>query len=49
MSLYGRDLTLEARAGRLTPVVGREREVSHVLRVLMKREKSNPVLVGPPG
>jgi len=49
LSLYGRDLTLEARAGRLTPVVGREREVSHVLRVLMKREKSNPVLVGPPG
>jgi ATP-dependent Clp protease ATP-binding subunit ClpC len=46
---YGNDLTAAARAGRLDPVVGRDREVSAVLEVLGRRTKNNPVLVGDPG
>ena len=46
---FGRDLTAEARAGRLDPVVGREREVAAVLEILGRRTKNNPVLVGDPG
>ncbi|GAA4785000.1 ATP-dependent Clp protease ATP-binding subunit [Actinomycetospora chlora] len=46
---FGRDLTAAARAGRLDPVVGREREVAAVLEILGRRTKNNPVLVGDPG
>lgn len=45
----GRDLTELARQGRLDPVVGREREIDEVLRVLCRRTKSNPLLLGEPG
>jgi len=46
---YGRDLTTEARAGKLDPVVGRDDEVRRVMQVLSRRTKNNPVLIGEPG
>ncbi|GGO63899.1 ATP-dependent Clp protease ATP-binding subunit [Nonomuraea cavernae] len=46
---YGRDLTEEARQGRLDPVVGREDEIEQAIEVLSRRTKNNPVLIGEPG
>jgi ATP-dependent Clp protease ATP-binding subunit ClpB len=46
---YGRDLTVEARAGRLDPVIGRDEEIRRVIQVLSRRTKNNPVLIGDPG
>jgi ATP-dependent Clp protease ATP-binding subunit ClpC len=46
---FGRDLTADARAGRLDPVIGRDDVVDQVLEVLARRTKNNPVLVGDPG
>ena len=46
---YGRDLTQEARAGKLDPVVGRDDEIRRVIQVLSRRTKNNPVLIGEPG
>ena len=46
---FGCDLTAQAAAGRLDPVVGREKEVERLLQVLSRRKKNNPVLVGEPG
>ncbi len=46
---YGRDLTAEAREGRLDPVVGREKEIEQTLEVLSRRTKNNPALIGDPG
>ncbi|MDQ4118358.1 MAG: ATP-dependent Clp protease ATP-binding subunit [Actinomycetota bacterium] len=46
---FGRDLTAEARAGRLDPVIGRDEEIGQVLEVLGRRTKNNPVLLGDPG
>jgi len=46
---YGRDLTAEARAGRLDPVIGRDEEIRRVMQVLSRRTKNNPVLIGEPG
>ena len=46
---YGRDLTEEARAGSLDPVIGRDDEIRRVIRVLARRRKNNPVLIGEPG
>jgi len=46
---YGRDLTAEARAGKLDPVIGRDEEVRRVIQVLSRRTKNNPVLNGEPG
>jgi ATP-dependent Clp protease ATP-binding subunit ClpC len=46
---HGRDLTAEARAGRLDPVIGRDAEIDQVVEVLARRTKNNPVLVGEPG
>jgi ATP-dependent Clp protease ATP-binding subunit ClpB len=46
---YGRDLTTEARAGKLDPVIGRDDEVRRVIQVLSRRTKNNPVLIGEPG
>ena len=43
------DLTEEAREGKLDPVLGREEEVTRVMRILVRRRKSNPCLVGEPG
>jgi ATP-dependent Clp protease ATP-binding subunit ClpC len=46
---FARDLTAMAREGKLDPVVGREREIGRVMRILSRRTKNNPVLVGEPG
>ncbi|MFM2105711.1 MAG: Chaperone protein ClpB 1 [Chloroflexota bacterium] len=46
---YGRDLTREARAGKLDPVIGRDEEIRRVIQVLSRRTKNNPVLIGEPG
>ena len=46
---YGRDLTAEARAGKLDPVIGRDEEIRRVVQVLSRRTKNNPVLIGEPG
>ncbi|TCK22799.1 ATP-dependent Clp protease ATP-binding subunit [Pseudonocardia endophytica] len=46
---FGRDLTADARAGRLDPVIGRDDEIAQVLEVLGRRTKNNPVLLGDPG
>ncbi|MEV0531730.1 ATP-dependent Clp protease ATP-binding subunit [Kitasatospora sp. NPDC050463] len=46
---YGRDLTDEARAGRLDPVVGRAEEIEQTVEILSRRTKNNPVLIGEPG
>ncbi len=46
---YGRDLTEEARDGKLDPVIGRDDEIRRVVQVLSRRTKNNPVLIGEPG
>ncbi|MFF3645253.1 ATP-dependent Clp protease ATP-binding subunit [Streptomyces sp. NPDC002564] len=46
---YGRDLTEEAKAGRLDPVVGRADEIEQTVEILSRRSKNNPVLIGEPG
>jgi ATP-dependent Clp protease ATP-binding subunit ClpC len=46
---YGRDLTEEARAGKLDPVVGRSEEIEQTVEILSRRSKNNPVLIGEPG
>ena len=46
---FGRDLTADARAGRLDPVIGRDEEIRRVIQVLSRRTKNNPVLIGEPG
>lgn len=49
LNKYGRDLTEEARCGRLDPVIGRDEEIRRVIHVLSRRTKNNPVLIGEPG
>ena len=46
---YGRDLTEQARRGKLDPVIGRDDEVRRTIQVLSRRTKNNPVLIGEPG
>jgi ATP-dependent Clp protease ATP-binding subunit ClpC len=46
---HSRDLTALARAGKMDPVVGRKKEISRAVRILARRTKNNPVLVGEPG
>ncbi len=46
---YGRDLTEQAKAGKLDPVIGRDEEIRRVVQVLSRRSKNNPVLIGEPG
>jgi ATP-dependent Clp protease ATP-binding subunit ClpC len=46
---HGHDLTADARAGRLDPVIGRDSEIAQVVEVLARRSKNNPVLLGEPG
>ncbi|MFD3946647.1 ATP-dependent Clp protease ATP-binding subunit [Streptomyces sp. NPDC058579] len=46
---FGRDLTEEARAGKLDPVVGRAEEIEQTVEILSRRAKNNPVLIGEPG
>ena len=46
---FGRDLTKEAREGKIDPVIGRDSEIRNALRILSRRKKNNPVLIGNPG
>ena len=46
---YGRDLTAEAKAGKLDPVIGRDEEIRRTIQILSRRTKNNPVLIGEPG
>ena len=49
LAKYGRDLTQEARRGKLDPVIGRDEEIRRVVQILSRRTKNNPVLIGDPG
>jgi ATP-dependent Clp protease ATP-binding subunit ClpB len=49
LAKYGVDLVEAARLGKLDPVIGRDEEVRHVIQILSRRRKNNPVLVGDPG
>ncbi|NCJ05486.1 ATP-dependent chaperone ClpB [Synechococcales cyanobacterium C] len=49
LTKYGRDLTEQAEAGQLDPVIGRDDEIRRVIQVLSRRVKNNPVLIGEPG
>jgi ATP-dependent Clp protease ATP-binding subunit ClpC len=46
---FGRDLTKFAEAGKLDPIVGREKEIERVAQILSRRKKNNPILIGEPG
>jgi len=46
---FGRDLTEQAKTGKLDPVIGRDEEIRRVVQVLSRRSKNNPVLIGEPG
>lgn len=46
---FGRDLTEQAKAGKLDPVIGRDDEIRRVIQVLSRRSKNNPVIIGEPG
>lgn len=46
---FGRDLTDEARQGKIDPVIGRDDEIRDAIRILSRRKKNNPVLIGEPG
>jgi len=46
---YGRDLVKEAQKGKLDPVIGRDAEIRRIIRILCRRTKNNPVLIGEPG
>ncbi|HLA12744.1 MAG TPA: ATP-dependent chaperone ClpB [Pyrinomonadaceae bacterium] len=49
LSKYARDLTEQARKGKLDPVIGRDEEIRRTIQVLSRRTKNNPVLIGEPG
>jgi len=49
LSRFGRDLTAMAQAGQLDPIIGREEETERVIRILSRRQKNNPCLIGEPG
>ncbi|MEZ5360015.1 MAG: ATP-dependent chaperone ClpB [Candidatus Zixiibacteriota bacterium] len=46
---YSRDLTAMARAGKIDPVIGRDEEIRRVIKIISRRTKNNPVLIGEPG
>jgi len=49
LDFFGTDITAQARAGKLDPVVGREAQIRRVITILNRRTKNNPVLIGEPG
>jgi ATP-dependent Clp protease ATP-binding subunit ClpB len=49
LARFSRDLTEQARKGKLDPVIGRDEEIRRVIKVLARRTKNNPVLIGEPG
>ena len=49
LTKYGRDITQEAKNGKIDPVIGRDEEIRNITRILSRKTKNNPVLVGVPG
>ena len=49
LNKYGQDLVASARAGKLDPVIGRDEEIRNVIRILSRKTKNNPCLIGEPG
>ncbi len=49
LSKYGIDLTKEAAEGKLSPVIGRDEEISRMMQILIRKTKNNPILLGEPG
>ncbi len=49
LSKYGRDLTEEAKQGKIDPVIGRTQEIERIIQILCRRTKNNPCLIGEPG
>jgi len=49
LAKYGRDLVAEAKRGKLDPVIGRDSEIRRTIRILSRKTKNNPVLIGEPG
>ncbi|KAJ1893734.1 hypothetical protein LPJ66_005582, partial [Kickxella alabastrina] len=49
LSKYGIDMIKQAESGKIDPIIGRDDEIRQVIRVLCRRNKSNPILAGPPG
>lgn len=49
LTKYGRDLVAEVRSGKIDPVIGRDTEIRNVIRILSRKTKNNPVLIGEPG
>lgn len=49
LSEFGRDLNEMAKAGRIDPVIGRQKEIDRIIQILCRRTKNNPVLIGEPG
>lgn len=49
LARFGRDLVAEAKSGKMDPVIGRDEEIRDVIRILSRRTKNNPVLIGEPG
>jgi ATP-dependent Clp protease ATP-binding subunit ClpB len=49
LTRYGRDLVEEARSGKMDPVIGRDAEIRRAIRILSRKTKNNPVLIGEPG
>ena len=46
---FGRDITLDAKNGKIDPVIGRDEEIRGITRILSRKTKNNPVLIGEPG
>ncbi|MEG2275563.1 MAG: ATP-dependent Clp protease ATP-binding subunit [Clostridia bacterium] len=49
LNMYGKDLNVVAKEGKLDPVIGRDNEIKRVIEILSRRTKNNPVLIGEPG
>lgn len=49
LARFGRDLVAEAKSGKMDPVIGRDEEIRDVIRILSRRTKNNPILIGEPG
>ena len=46
---YGRDITNDVKQGKIDPVIGRDEEIRSITRILSRKTKNNPVLIGEPG
>ena len=49
LTKYGRDVTVDSKNGKIDPVIGRDEEIRSITRILSRKTKNNPVLVGAPG